>query len=90
MYFKGPSDFKSQLQQCCEEIAGEVVDQEDLLCVLGVGEESKSLVSRQVAQVFPTTFKTRIRRDGKRMYPHIINIFMSTVIIAFYCDIKYI
>ena len=58
MYFiKGPSDLKSELLQCLEEVDGEVVEQEELLYVLGVGKELKSLVSRQIGQLFPTSVK---------------------------------
>ena len=51
MYFiklKGSSDLKSELLQCLEEVDGEVVEQEELLFVLGVGKELKGLVSRQI------------------------------------------
>ena len=75
MYFiKGPSDLKSELLQCLEEVDGEVVEQEELLYVLGVGKELKSLVSRQIGQLFPNSVKTRIRRgNGSRMYPQIVS-----------------
>lgn len=75
MFFKGPSDLKSELLQCCMEMDNEIVEQEELLYVLGVGEEfKKSLVTRQIAQLFPNSSKTRIHRDGRKMYPQITSL----------------
>ena len=64
-----------KLLQCLEEVDGEVVEQEELLYVLGVGKELKSLISRQIGQLFPTSVKTRIRRgNGSRMYPQMVSL----------------
>ncbi|XP_078366270.1 uncharacterized protein LOC144650459 [Oculina patagonica] len=68
----GPSDLKREMLQCCMEMDNEIVE---LLYVLGVGEEfKKSLVTRQIAQLFPNSSKTRIRRDGRKMYPQITSL----------------
>ncbi|KAL9978782.1 hypothetical protein ACROYT_G016338 [Oculina patagonica] len=59
----GPSDLKREMLQCCMEMDNEIVE---LLYVLGVGEEfKKSLVTRQIAQLFPNSSKTRIRTQDE-------------------------
>lgn len=59
----------------CIEEEDSAVEQEELVDVLGIGDDlsAKSRLSRAVSTVFPKSVKKRVQRETKQMYPFHIN-----------------